>query len=420
VEKRFLIITNEIKSEWIKTVKKTVALLGHIEIVSVKVAEAEMAQEHYEMVFIDSAATKNIIPLISRLHAAYPKVPIMVATLTRGWHRAREALRAGAVDYILKSLTSDELAATIKSLLGYEISTKPSVSKRETHFVPKATILFADNDPDFLTTRKEFLEQAGYSVITASDPVEARQKLEIGGIDLAILDIRLKDDDDDRDTSGLMLAKKIAREVPKIILTNFPTFDYVRDALRPQLDGSPVAIDFLSKVEGVTALLTTVEDVLKTVIIRKAKALPLSKVFIVHGHDTETLEQIREFLLGIEIKPIILFEEADQGDTIIEKLERCCREADFAIVLFTPDDFGYSKENLTEVRPRARQNVIFELGFMVARLGRRRVRVLYQHGVEIPTDFMGVLYVEMDTSGKWRANLMRELEDTGIIGKATC
>jgi DNA-binding NtrC family response regulator len=260
VEKRFLIITNEVKSGWIQTVKKTVALLGHIEIVTAKAAEAQMAQAHYELVFIDSAATKDIIPLISRLHSAHPKVPIMVATLTRGWHRAREALRAGAVDYILKSFSSEDLTSTIKGLLGYDVSTKPLVPESGAYFMPKATILFADNDPDFLDTRKEFLEHAGYRVITASNPIEARQKLEIGGIDLAILDIRLRDDDDDRDTSGLILAKKIAHEIPKVILTNFPTFDYVRDALRPQLDGSPVAIDFLSKVEGMTALLTTVED----------------------------------------------------------------------------------------------------------------------------------------------------------------
>lgn len=417
MEKNFLIITNEVRSEWVKTVKKATAPLGRIKIVSAKIAEAEMADRHYEMIVIDSAATRNIIHLIDRFHTKYPKVPIMVAALTRGWQRAREALRVGAVDYVLKSLTVDELQSTIEGLLSHEISSRAIASKQQLRPVNRATILFADNNPDFLATRKEFLEQAGYTIVPATDPVEARRKLEVGGIDLAILDIRLMDDDDDRDISGLMVAKKIARNVPKIILTDFPTYEYVRDSLRPQLDGLQVAVDFLAKAEGVTALLDTIEDILKTTIVQDHEIRHSSKVFIAHGHDTVALRVVKGFLEGIGIKPIILFEEADRGDTIIEKLERCCREADFAIVLFTADDFGYSKEKPTEVKYRARQNVIFELGYLAARLGRRRVRVLYRNGVEIPTDFMGVLYIEMDTPGKWKDKLTRELGDAGVIQK---
>ena len=108
----------------------------------------------------------------------------------------------------------------------------------------------------------------------------------------------------------------------------------------------------------------------------------------------------------------------DRGETIIEKLERCCQEADFAIILFTPDDFGYPKEEPSSLKPRARQNVIFELGYMAARLGRRRVRVLYEYGVEIPTNFLGVLYIEMDKAERWKSYLERELKDAGIPIKA--
>lgn len=126
----------------------------------------------------------------------------------------------------------------------------------------KATILFADNDPDFLKTRSEFLEQEGYLVVPAGDPTEARRKLESGGIDLAIIDIRLVDDDDDKDTSGLTLAEEIAHTVPKIILTGFPSYKYVREALRPRLDGLPAAVDFVAKEEGPEALLDAVQRVL--------------------------------------------------------------------------------------------------------------------------------------------------------------
>jgi len=128
--------------------------------------------------------------------------------------------------------------------------------------MPKATILFADNDPDFLKTRAEFLEQEGYLVISAANPTEARRKLETGRIDLAILDIRLENDKDDHDTSGLTLAKEVARTVPKIILTGFPSYKYVREALAPQVDGLPAAVDFLDKQEGPEALLRAIQKAL--------------------------------------------------------------------------------------------------------------------------------------------------------------
>jgi DNA-binding NtrC family response regulator len=123
----------------------------------------------------------------------------------------------------------------------------------------RTTILFAENDPDFLKTRTEFLEQERYRVIPATDPTEARRVLERGKIDLAILDIRLRDDDDEKDTSGLTLAKEVARSVPKIILTAFPSVDAVREALKPQLSGLPAVTDFVSKQEGPEALIASVE-----------------------------------------------------------------------------------------------------------------------------------------------------------------
>ncbi len=130
----------------------------------------------------------------------------------------------------------------------------------------KATILFADNDPDFLRTRAEFLEQEGYRVIAAADPTEARRLLERGEIDLAILDIRLQDDDDERDTSGLTLAKQAARSVPKLMLTGFPTVDAVREILRPQMDGLPAAVEFVGKQEGPEVLIRAIRQALGPVV----------------------------------------------------------------------------------------------------------------------------------------------------------
>ena len=117
------------------------------------------------------------------------------------------------------------------------------------------TILFADNDPDFLETRKESLEKAGYRVITATNPTEAKEALEQEQVDAAILDIRLKDDQDDRDMSGLTLAKGTAPTIPKIILTAFPSYEKVREALGPGYEGKAAAVDFIAKQEGPEALL---------------------------------------------------------------------------------------------------------------------------------------------------------------------
>ena len=124
----------------------------------------------------------------------------------------------------------------------------------------EATILFADNDHDFLNTRAEFLEQAGYRVLKALNVQEARRLLEEARVHLAILDIRMENDDDERDTSGLALAKDLDyRCVPKIILTGFPTYQAVREALGPVLDGLPPAVDFLDKREGPEALIQAME-----------------------------------------------------------------------------------------------------------------------------------------------------------------
>lgn len=122
----------------------------------------------------------------------------------------------------------------------------------------KATILFADNDFDFGRARVETLEAEGYRVLLATNPTETRRLLEQDGIDLAILDIRLRDDDDRKDTSGLTIAKEIAPSVPKIILTDFPSVKAVREALKPQSGGLPPAIDFLDKEDGLEAMIASV------------------------------------------------------------------------------------------------------------------------------------------------------------------
>ncbi len=136
------------------------------------------------------------------------------------------------------------------------------------------------------------------------------------------------------------------------------------------------------------------------------------EVFVVHGHDGYLKLQIANFLERITGKrPVILHEQADSGLTVIEKFENHASKAGFAVVLLTADDVGRTKE-ASALNVRARQNVVFELGFFFGKLGRRRVVALYEEGVELPSDISGVLYKSL--AGNWHTELGRELRAAGI------
>lgn len=134
-------------------------------------------------------------------------------------------------------------------------------------------------------------------------------------------------------------------------------------------------------------------------------------VFIVHGHDGEAREATARFLSGIGFKPVILHEQASRSRTVIEKIE-AHSDVGFAVVLLTPDDLGKAV-NGQDLEPRPRQNVLLELGYFMALLGRDRVCALKRGEVEIPSDFAGVVWHEMDSGGAWKTALGRELDAAG-------
>ena len=136
-------------------------------------------------------------------------------------------------------------------------------------------------------------------------------------------------------------------------------------------------------------------------------------VFIIHGRDDGTKETVARFISQLGLNPIILHEQPNQGQTIIEKFERHA-EVTFAIALLTPDDTGSLSEDEPSLKPRARQNVIFELGYFTGKLGRPRVCALTKGTVEIPSDYYGVLYIPLDESGAWRMKLVQELKNAGF------
>jgi predicted nucleotide-binding protein len=137
-------------------------------------------------------------------------------------------------------------------------------------------------------------------------------------------------------------------------------------------------------------------------------------VFLVHGQDSSAENITARFIERLDLDLIILHEQPNQGRTIIEKFQDYSDVA-FAVVLLTPDDRGgLASEPYESQSQRARQNVIFELGYFIGRLGRNRVCALYYEGVELPSDYSGVLFIKFDESGAWRLSLAKEMKAAGI------
>lgn len=142
----------------------------------------------------------------------------------------------------------------------------------------------------------------------------------------------------------------------------------------------------------------------------RAAAAPSRNIFIVHGHDEAARQTVARFIERIGLEAIILSEQANQGRTVIEKIE-AHGDVGFAVVLLTPDDVG--GKGADSLRPRARQNVLLELGYFIALLGRERVCTLAKGDLEIPTDFAGVVWEPLDHGGAWKTALARELKAAG-------
>jgi len=136
-------------------------------------------------------------------------------------------------------------------------------------------------------------------------------------------------------------------------------------------------------------------------------------VFLVHGHNNEAKETVARFLERLDLRIIILHEQPDKGRTIIEKFEDHA-SVGYAVVLLTGDDIGASQVAPDELKERARQNVILELGYFLGTLGRTRVCALREDDVEVPSDLSGVLYIRFDAEGAWKFHLAKEIKAAGI------
>ncbi|TQV82161.1 TIR domain-containing protein [Denitrobaculum tricleocarpae] len=182
---------------------------------------------------------------------------------------------------------------------------------------------------------------------------------------------------------------------------------------------------YKESIAGALAKLTTLKELfeerlldanhLSSDVSQKAEptAVGSKRVFVVHGHDDGAKETVARYLSDLKLTPIILHEQPNKGQTIVEKFTSNS-DVEYAIILFTPDDMGYPAGKPDDARPRARQNVLLELGYFTATLGRQRVCILSKGDVEVPSDYAGVLYVKMDDAGAWRFIVASEMKSVGL------
>ena len=182
---------------------------------------------------------------------------------------------------------------------------------------------------------------------------------------------------------------------------------------------------FPSSKDGVITYDRYSKDITKNILANASKSINIknsniinkhntNKVFIVHGHDEIAKTNVARFIEKLDLETIILHEQANKGQTIIEKFESNASDVAFAVVLLTPDDIGAPKTTPDKTQLRARQNVIMELGYFCSALGRDKVCVLYKKGVEIPSDYLGVVYTEMDDGEGWHLKLAKEMKEADL------
>lgn len=134
----------------------------------------------------------------------------------------------------------------------------------------------------------------------------------------------------------------------------------------------------------------------------------IDKVFIVHGHAEAVNQEVARTIEKLGLEAIILREQPNSGNTIIEKFEGYAKDVNFAVILLTADDKIEGEDTF-----RARQNVIFEMGYFMGALGRPNVMCMLQENVEKPGDIDGVVYTMIDKAGVWKYSLVKELKACG-------
>lgn len=186
-----------------------------------------------------------------------------------------------------------------------------------------------------------------------------------------------------------------------------------REAIRYLAEGKDVSITLLK--QAISTLESEVQEAeLHPVAAdnNSCNASDCRKVFVVHGRDEELKNAVARFLNKIELQEVILHEKPNLGRHILTKFQDEAADVAFAVVLMTPDDLGGLVES--ELATRARQNVVFELGFFIGKLGPQRVVALVKGEIERPSDFDGIVYIPVDAAGAWKMLLAREFKAASL------
>ena len=226
-------------------------------------------------------------------------------------------------------------------------------------------LLLVEDDSFFALLITEYLSDNSIDVVTASTAQEALQ-IDIQKFDGAVIDVMLPNDPEFSGISqeearggylaGIALTRRLKREKP-----NFPivllSSDIVGGEARSWAREN--SVPFVLKYEDRSRLLSALADVGLVQIEERPRT------FIVHGHDESTLAELKDYIQNTLHwpEPIVLREKPNSGRTIIEKFEEYAGLIDWVFVLITPDDLTFNPSTDDE-RRRARQNVIFELGFL--------------------------------------------------------
>lgn len=143
-----------------------------------------------------------------------------------------------------------------------------------------------------------------------------------------------------------------------------------------------------------------------------------SKVFVVHGHNRSIKTEVENFVLRSNRDPVVLSDRSQPGENLIDELHQKSKDVKLAIVVATADDVGRgTNEPESVLHYRMRQNVMFEFGYFINKLGKGMVFVLHEMGVEIPSDYNGVIYIPYDENGAWKVKLAKAMTLVGYSTK---
>ena len=284
----------------------------------------------------------------------------------------------GLIDW--KELAGDEgFAAGMAKITG------KGVAAVERGSSPDISIRFPSNDgsaPRVAATELQYTQEAASAVYAAIEGlVAAGKRAYVHNVPIEAQNILIK-------KSGGRIRSAEASEQVKAAIAGLAEEDKIEVHAEPRKDW--VILENNGSEESVVTKMS-------------------KKVFVVHGRDDLTKNEVSLFLRAIGLEPIILHMRPNGGRHLLTKFQEESDGADFAVVLMTPDDEG-GLAGAAEMRPRARQNVVLELGFFLGKLGPANVAALMRDDVEKPSDFDGIAYIPFDASGSWKTQLARELQ----------